>query len=178
MRYILVLIAISFTSNCFAQEESERPWSVGLMIGHHRIFEGVSVDDEEKTLLVPSWSATLARELNERWFIGLHVDLIVEPYTVQTNASGGGSAEDESLEREFPLIPALIVGRTLWTHHAIIAGAGVELEGNEQFGVLRLGYEFGYPMTDRFEFLASLDYDHRIDGYNSMSLLVGIAYFL
>lgn len=178
MRLILVLVVFGFSTHCFAQEESERPWSVGLMIGHHRILNGVNINGEVRGLLVPSWSLAVNRKLNEHWFVGLHTDLIVEAYLVKTGSSRNESEEGNIIEREFPLTPALILGRKFAKYHSVLLGFGAEFADSEPFAVARLGYEFAYPIAERFEGLASVDFDHRFDGYNSYSLLIGVTYLL
>lgn len=177
MRNLFIFAFLLAFAHGFAQE-NERPWSASIMIGHHRIINGINIDGNTTGLLVPSWSFGLNRELNEKWFIGVHVDLIVQPYIVETGSNKNEPDEVNTIEREFPVTPAFIVGRRFGEYHSVIFGAGAEIESSESFAVLRLGYELAFPITDRVEALASLDFDYRLEGYNSYSLLAGVGFKL
>jgi len=166
---------ILFSLNAYSQEkESElheefNHHSVSILISHTIITEGIK-DGKRSTISVPSWALNYNYRFNEKWSIGWHNDIIIEDFVIEKNSG------NEIIERSVP-VAALIVGTYKFTKSfGIEIGGGMEFEKNENFGVARIGAEYGIEIPSKnLEVLFAIDYDILFDAYNSFNFGIGIA---
>ena len=144
--------------------------AIGIFLSHTFISQGVQ-DNDRDWLVAPSWSLIYNYNISERWAIGLHNDLIIEEFVVEDRR---GNVAD--LERSFPFSTAIIGTYRLSEHWAFAAGGGAEWERNENFGMVRVGAEYGIHIPGiKMEVLFGLNYDILIDAYDSFNIGIGIA---
>ncbi len=169
---LIFAIALLFCLNSFGQEEESKEFkhhSISVLLSHSIIFEGVE-NGEKTAVSLPSWALNYNYNFNEKWAIGLHNDIIIEDFVIEK------TKDDEIIERSTP-IASLIVGTYKITEGlGIEIGAGMEFEKDENFGLARIGAEYGIEIPKfNMEVLLGFDYDIIFDAYNSINLGIGIA---
>ncbi len=140
---------------------------VALILGHTHVPSGFS-NGEKKMLVVPSWGFDYNYLLNEKWAIGLHSDFFTESYTVIDFAG------KEEFVRERPITSAIVGSYNPHEKWSFIAGAGYEFAKEENLSIIRLGIERGWELPKKWEFIATLQYDLRLEVFNSWMLGLGI----
>ncbi len=146
--------------------------SLSLLLSHINVREGVS-DGSPRWLGLPSWGLDYNFIFHPHWAIGLHTDVTVERFLVKKHLHSG---EEETIERSFPVAPAIVATWRPHHHWAMLLGPGMELAPEENFGLMRLGVEFSTPLANHnWEFLATAQYDFRFDAYDTFMLGFGIA---
>ena len=114
-----------------------------------------------------------ARNGQTQWIIGLHTDMIIENFEINSGRSSGGDLN--TIERSRP-ISVVGVGVYEPIHRlGIIAGGGFEYAPEETFGLVRIGVEPSIEINHRWAIIFSVLYDIKIDAYNSFSLGFGVA---
>lgn len=164
---ITFLLAFFISNNLSAQEELKN--SISLSIGHTWVQSGIQ-NGEPTSLVLPSWAFDYNRDISEHWLISFQNEIIVESFQYTPY-----EANTVTADRAFPLSTTLNVGYRVWDYLLIFAGGGAELAEEGNFAVIRFGGEFNYEITSRWELVSACSYDLKIDGYNSLSLGLGIA---
>jgi hypothetical protein len=145
---------------------------LSFLISHSYISQG-KIDGTREWLAAPSFGINYNFKLNEKWSIGLHNDIIIESFVVEDT-----SKDEDLLEREYP-ISNLIVGTYKITESwGIAVGGGIEWERNENFGVIRIGTDYGLELNEKgLEVVFAINYDALIDAYDSINFGIGINKF-
>ena len=167
---ILFITFLSYSQENEANEHEElNHHSISFLISHTIITEGIE-GDEKSLISVPSWALNYNYSFNEKWAIGLHNDVIIEDFVIEKNK------DEEIIERSTP-IASIIVGTYKITEgFGIELGVGMEFEKSENFGVARIGAEYGIEIPNKkLEVLFAIDYDILFNAYNSFNLGIGIA---
>lgn len=156
-----------------AEEHQTFKHSIALMIGHAHISQGKDFAGERKFLGVPSIALDYNYSINEKWAIGWHNDIIIESFIVERHLSGG---TEEELERDHPIASLVMLGYKVLPFMYVNGGAGGEFASEENFVMIRLGFEGGWHLHDpSWEFVAGINYDIKLDAYDTWNLTVGIA---
>lgn len=171
--YILVFF-ISF--GVFSQEniETEKDeefhhHSIALFLNHTRINEGFS-DGKKNAFSVPSWALNYNYAFNEKWEIGLHNDIIIENFQVESTSGG------EIIERKKPITSVIVGIYKITKAFGVEFGGGMEFDKDKNFGLARIGVEYGIEIPKpKLEVLFVMDYDIIFDAYNSFTVGIGIA---
>lgn len=166
------LIAVLFLmNNAFAQEQENEIFkphhSLGFVVGHTHISEG-SKDGDKKWLTFPSFALDYNYVFSPNWSIGLHNDLIIESFKVETS-------DGEILERSSPFASAIVGGYKPGKHFTFQAGLGGEFAKEENFALTRLGVEYGLEIRNGWEFIANVVYDIKWNAYDSWAIGAGIS---
>jgi hypothetical protein len=169
--------------NSEIHEEHFHKHAVSLIMSHTHIASGIK-DGASKWLIVPSIGINYNYNINEKWAIGLHNDLIIEEFEVEDPNSGNHDHEAfykgyeepiAKIERHNPISSAIMVSYKPIEHLALMAGGGMEFSSGENFGVIRFGLEAPFHIPHNWEVLGSFAYDININAYNSFTLGIGIA---
>ncbi len=164
-------------------EEHLHKHAVSLIMSHTHIASGLK-NGEPKWLIVPSIGLNYNYNINEKWSVGLHNDIIIEEFEVEDPSSGGHEHEalykssEESIakiERSKPISAAIMVSYKPMEHLALMAGGGMEFSKHDDFAVIRLGVETPFHIPNNWEIIGSLTYDMNINAYNAFTLGIGIA---
>jgi len=178
MKLILVysFIGMFCHNQCFAQEngtgedKTEKRNSIALIISHTNITRGVDSNDNEKWLAVPSWGIDYNYELNEKWAVGLHTDIILEEFVVEDYSS-----DIKEIERSYPFAAALMASFKPGNHISFQLGPGIEFAKEENLFLIRATIEYSYRFHEDWELLINITDDFKIDVYNSWAIGLGIA---
>jgi len=167
-----------FNSNCTAQEKEEsevfRPHhQIGISINHVHVFEGKDDEGNREVLSLPAWGVDYTYHLSKKWAIGLHTDFIIEKFKVEKNLESGD--DKETVERSYPIAPALVGIYKLNDHWSFLLGMGGEFAKEENYLLTRAGAEYGYEMPKGWEVFGTFSYDFKWNAYDSWGIGLGIA---
>lgn len=147
--------------------ENELHHRFSFAIAHSYIPAANEANGEKTIFITPTLGLNYELWFNEKWAVGLHNDFIMQSFNIE-NADN-----KPAIKREFPVLTALVGIFKPCKHVAIFAGPGKEFEKNENFSVVKTGVEYGVELPKNFEVGFGLEYDTKINGYNSW--LVGIS---
>lgn len=170
-RFFLIFPAFMLVNNINAQEKSIEKFKhnqVGLLLSHTSLRQG-NEDSDNDVLFLPSFTLFYNYHFNEKWQIGLHTDFVNEQFVAKS------SMDDENvIQREKPIAPAVMVGYKPNRHFTFMTGAGLDFDSEETLGLLRFDIEYGAEISNDWEFLATVGYDIRFNAYGSFQIGVGV----
>ncbi|MCK5815702.1 MAG: hypothetical protein KAH07_07145 [Flavobacteriaceae bacterium] len=151
-----------------SKEHSEKKQSIAVLICHTLIAETIE-GEGKKRISVPSWGIDYNYEINERWAVGLHNDIILETFIVEHN-------DGTELERISPIATAVVGMFKPIKNFSLLLGAGGEFSKEEHLFLIKAGVEYGHRiLQDNWEVVASLTNDLKINAYSSWNIGFGIA---
>ncbi len=169
----LLFVFIYIPNISKAQENTnseEKHHSIQFLLAHTQIQKALNENGEKTWISVPSFELNYNYEINDKWAIGLHTDIVIEDFTVETF-----SEENNMVERSSPIAPAIVGSYKFCNNFSALLGLGGEFSKEENFALLRLGIEYGYPFHENWELVSNITNDIKFSAYNSFSLGIGIA---
>lgn len=168
----MLLLSITFVSaqekaDAPEEEYAEKKHSIALIMSHTQIAEGIG-NGEKKWISLPSWGIDYNYEINERWAIGLHNDIVVENFAVK-------HFDGTEIERSMPFASAVVGMFKPIKNFSLVLGAGGEFSKEENLFLVKAGIEYAYRFHNNWELIANLTNDFKINTYNSWSIGFGIA---
>jgi hypothetical protein len=169
---ILFIIAVFACVNCLAQEsekpeesiEKEERHVVSATFGYTYIGEGAELGASEANgVFVPTFGLDYFHVIDRKWELGIMVDLELDHYLIV----------EKELERENAFIATLMAVHKLRRTWYLFAGAGIEIEGNKNLAVLRLGMERPLRLRNNWFLGPAIFFDIK-EGYDTWSLSIGI----
>ncbi|NRA93826.1 MAG: hypothetical protein HRU26_14325 [Psychroserpens sp.] len=146
--------------------------SLSFAISHAYISQGKK-DGDREWLAAPALALNYNFKINDKWSVGLHNDIIIESFVVEDPNNS-----EELLEREYPICNLLVGTYKLTESWAVAVGTGIEWERNENFGVLRIGTEYGLELNkEGLEVAFGINYDALFNAYDSFNFGIGITKF-
>lgn len=172
----LICCFAGFSTSVLAQTQEHTPTrhQVQLILSHTQLHTAVDTEGNRKIKSLPSWGINYNYQVAPRWKVGLHSDLIVEDFQVESY----NRSETEVLDRDYPLAVAAVVSRQLGKHFQAMLGAGGEFASGENFFLFRAGLEYGYHFHENWELMANVTNDFKINAYNSWAIGIGVTRFL
>lgn len=177
MKLLIACIAtlFFFGSDIFAQEIEHTQFyphhSLGLMISHTQISQGIQSDGDKKWLSLPSWAINYNYKFSPKWAVGLHSDIIVEDFAVEEHLKSSGN---KTLERSYPIACAVMASYKPGKYFSFMAGAGGEFAHTGDLFLVRVGVEYGYHLSKDYEINANITNDLKINAYNSWAIGLGV----
>lgn len=174
---LLLLLMISWTSG-FAQATLEevgsfRPhFSAGIAISHAWLIQGQNGEGGVGIKTLPSWGMDINYMFHPKWAIGLHTDIITEKFFIEK--SSGQNEGEQTVERSYPIAPALMGIFKATQHWSFLAGVGGEFAKEENFFLTRAGVEYCVEMKNNWEVVAAFNYDLKWDGYDDWVFGMGV----
>ena len=181
MKYLLasVIFLLAFCSASLAQHGEE------VAMDQHDEHDGVThkltlvmansflkndfEDNPNRILVVPTYGLNYDFLFHPRWGVGFHSDIVLQQYKVETHDGHG------ELIRENPVALCAVGLFKPIPSMTLIAGYGVEIETHENIQILRLGVEYGFHLPGDWELAFSLEFDRKINTYNSWVFGVGFS---
>jgi hypothetical protein len=167
--FTFVLIIISSTS--YAQELKSKEFrnKLNLAIGHAHPTQWVDANTGEKQKkILPAWALDYDYFISEKWLIGFHTDIVVESFEIE-------NFENKIIKRNYPLTGTLVLSRKITEELGVQLGTGLEYADKESYGLLRLGFDYGWKIRDDFELSALFNYDYKIEGYQTFMIGLGVS---
>lgn len=175
--FLTALLCLIIPNKTAAQENEEKTFhphhQIGISINHVHVFEGRDDEGNRETLTLPAWGIDYTYQFHKKWALGLHTDFIVEKYKVEKVYA---SEEDkETVERSYPIAPALMGIYKPNEHWSFLLGFGGEFAKEEDFFLTRAGVEYGYELPKGWEIFGTVSYDFKWNAYDSWGIGLGIA---
>lgn len=175
--FLAALLYLIIQNKISAQENEEKKFKphhqIGISINHVHVFEGRDEEGNRETLTLPAWGIDYTFQFHERWAIGLHTDFIMEKYKVEKVYAS--EENKETVERSYPIAPALIGIYKPNEHWSFLLGFGGEFAKEEDFFLTRAGVEYGYELPQGWEVFGTFSYDFKWNAYDSWGIGLGIA---
>lgn len=144
-----------------------------LILGHAHIPAGFDAFDGKKTWLnLGAFALDYDYFFSPVWSAGLHSDIIPTKYEVETGD------RDELLVRTNPVTAVFSINRRITRHLGLQAGFGAEIAKEETFSLIRVGVEYGWEIDESWELAAALNYDHKLEEYDTWFLGLGVSRWL
>ena len=170
--FVISVFLVQFINGQNSVNEKSKH-SISLLISHTQINEGLNENNKKQWLSLPSWGINYNYSLSEKWNLGVHTDIIIEDFKVESLSKKG-----EIIERSYPIASALVTSYKPNKYLSVLLGPGAELAKGHNFFLIRTGVEFGAHINFRWEFIANLINDYKFKAYNSWGIGVGLAYKL
>lgn len=160
------------------QKENHKKHFISASVNHAIIFSAVKDGESKSAISLPSFGLNYTYFFNEKIGLGLHSDIIIEDFLVEsgTNSSEKNVEEPtlEVIERGKPVAVAVIFMYKPLPYLGLMAGAGREFSKHEDFNLIRVGVEAPFNISHHWEVYAGVTYDIAIDAYNSLNYGIGI----
>ena len=126
-------------------------------------------DNTNNILVVPTYGLNYDVLFHHKWGVGVHTDVVLQQYKVETHDG------HEELIRENPVALCAVGLFKPILALTLIAGYGVELEKHENIQIIRFGVEYGIHLPKNWELGFALEFDRKINTYNSWVFAVGFS---
>jgi hypothetical protein len=174
--FLFIFLTIGTSQLLKAQENDHADFHphhmLGIVLSHTQISQGIQANGDRKWLALPSIGINYNYKFSPKWAIGLHNDIVTEDYAVEEHLRSGGG--NKVLERAFPVASAVVASFKPGKHFSYMLGTGGEFAHTGSFFLVRVGIEYGYHITDKWELNANLVNDIKINAYNSFAYGIGI----
>jgi hypothetical protein len=135
---------------------------ITLGLGHTHVSEG-QIDGDTKWLALASWSINYDHWFSEKLAVGLQNDIVLESFIIE-------HGDEELLERSYPVssVPVFLYkpGKNL----VILGGIGAEISQGTTLTMTRLGLEYGFHLSPKWEVGVTALWDGKWNYYNSWGL--------
>jgi len=118
-------------------------------------------ESTNNTLIVPTYGLNYDVLFHHKWGLGLHTDVVLQQFKVEKHDG------HEELIRENPVALCAAGLFKPLPSLTLIAGYGIELEKHENIQLLRLGVEYGFHLPGNWELGFALEFDSKLNTYNS-----------
>ena len=120
------------------------------------------IDESTNDILVaPTFGLNYDYFFHSNWGVGLHTDIVLQQFKVEKH---GGHVE---LSRENPVALCAVGLFNPFPSLGLLAGYGIELEKHENIQLLRFGVEYGFHLPGNWELGFALEFDAKLNAYNS-----------
>ncbi len=171
----VLLFSIWITPNIKAQNHDDDSFhahhSLGILIGHMQVSQGINAGGSRQWLSLPSWSINYNYKYSKKWAIGLHNDIITESFSVEEHLGRSGG---NVLERSYPIASALMASFKPGKHFNYLFGAGGEFAHEANYFLIRIGAEYVQDLSKGMELNACIANDLKVNAYNSWTIGLGI----
>jgi hypothetical protein len=112
-------------------------------------------------LVAPTFGLNYDYLFHPRWGVGLHTDIVLQQFKVEKHH------DQVELTRENPVAVCAVGLFSPLPSLVLLAGYGIELEKHENIQLLRFGVEYGFHLPGNWELGFTLEFDAKMNTYNS-----------
>jgi hypothetical protein len=120
----------------------------------------------KKILVIPTWGFDLDYGIAKKWSLGLQSDIKLQSFTVEENGV--------NLDRTNPIAITAVAHFYPFHHWSIYSGPGYEFEEHKNLLLLKLGTEYSFEISERFEIALNLIYENKEEIYDTWTF--GVAF--
>jgi len=169
---MLAVITVSYSQEEVNKAEKFKPYqSLSGLLSHTFVKNGIK-EGKANWITFPSFAIDYNFTFSPKWRLGLHNDIILEDFIVETTNSEGAKSE---LERSEPIASVLVGGYKPGKHFTFEVGMGYEISKEENLFLTRIGSEYALELSKGWELIANLVYDVKWDAYDSFAFGIGVS---
>jgi hypothetical protein len=128
------------------------------------------VDESTNNILVvPTFGLNYDFFFHQKWGVGFHSDIVLQQFKVESHDG------HEELIRENPVAICAVGLFKPLPSLTLIAGYGIEIEKHENIQLFRFGVEYGFHLPGNWELGFALEFDRKINTYNSWMFGAGFS---
>lgn len=174
MKWIWFLLVIAFgtlqaqdNSSEGEQQEAFKHNRLAIVISQTHVPKGFQSSTGNKAIIVPSWGFNYEYWFNHKFAIGLHSDMEVSTYIIEDE-------NGQEIERNRPIIVALVGIYNPWKGLEVLGGFGREFEESHKFWVYRVGVEYEIEIGDSWDIAPGVVFDIKENLYDSWTIGLGV----
>ncbi|OYU96387.1 MAG: hypothetical protein CFE21_08295 [Bacteroidetes bacterium B1(2017)] len=165
---VSILIGLSIlvqTNTLLAQDqENKHPLRGAIMMANSHVPNQTSTG--KQNMVIPTWGFDLDYGINKKWSLGLQSDIKLQSFSVEEKGV--------QLERSNPLALAFVAHYYPIEHWSFYTGPGYEFEQHKNLKMWKLGTEYSFEITEKFEIALNLIYENKEEIYDTWTF--GIAF--
>ncbi len=116
--------------------------------------------------VIPTWGFDADYFFHPRWSVALQSDLKLQSFEIEEG--------DALLTRSFPLAFTTLIHYHALHHWSFYTGPGYEFEKSKNLFLFKVGTEYSFEITEKFEIALNLIYENRQEVYDGWTF--GIAF--
>jgi hypothetical protein len=176
MKKIYTFLMLTIITASFAQEDNNsekfKPYhTLSGLLSHTVVKDGIK-NGKADWINFPSFAIDYNFVFSPKWRVGLHNDVILEDFFIETTDTDGAKKE---IERSEPIASVLVGGYKPGKHFTFEAGLGYEFSKAENFFLTRIGSEYSLELPKEWELIVNLVYDMKWNAYDSFTFGIGIS---
>ena len=164
----ILLLLSSVSQNGYAQEDTKPLFTPkvrgAVMMANTHIPKGF--EGTFSGITVPTWGFDVDYFFHPHWSVALQGDIKLASFDVEE--------ENIILVRSYPACLVPVIHFHALRHWSFYTGIGIELESHENLYLLRLGSEYSFEITEKFEIALNLMYENKQEVYDTWTF--GIAF--
>jgi hypothetical protein len=171
--FLAISLALLTQLSAQAQEASpservKSPWRVVLMMANSRIPS--ATEGGQEVTVIPTWGVDLDYRFSPRWSVALQTDIKMQSFEIEHN--------QVEIQRNTPVTLALVPHYYANKHWSFMVGPGYELEKTENIFLVKVGAEYGFELTERFELGITAIYENRWEVYDGLTFGASFIFLL
>jgi hypothetical protein len=162
----MLMISLFQTSIAQEEEQSEHQKKIrgAIMMANSHVPN--STNGDKQIVVIPTWGFDVDYFFHRRWSVALQGDIKLQSFEIEH--------EGVALEKSFPVAFAGVIHYHALRHWSFYAGPGYEFEKTENLTFVRLGTEYSFEITEKFEIALNLAYENKQEVYDAWTF--GIAF--
>jgi hypothetical protein len=164
--FLMVLVPYSLAQHAEASHNDQEAEHVGhrhrvTLVMANSFLKNHADETTNSILIVPTFGLNYDFFFHKKWGVGLHSDIVLQQFKVEVHDG------HETIIRENPVAVCAVGLFKPLPSLTLIAGYGIEIEKHENIQLLRFGVEYGFHLPGNWELGFALEYDRKINTYNS-----------
>lgn len=139
-------------------------WRGAIMMGNSHVPR--AFDGEKNILVIPTWGFDVDYYFHPRWSVAFQSDIKLQSFEVKD--------EGTLLERSFPFSTVLAAHYHFKRHWSVFTGPGYEFEKSENLFLWRVGTEYSFEITEKFEIALNFIFEDKQGVYDTW--MFGVAF--
>jgi hypothetical protein len=131
------------------------------------LFAPQAFEGDKKVAIIPTWGFDIDYRFNPKWAVYAQADLKMQSFEVEDK-------QDVILSRNYPISVAALAHFRPIPHWSVFVGPGREFESSKSLWIFKIGTEYAFEFSERFELGVLLMYENREELYDGWSL--GVSY--
>jgi len=170
-QFCALLLFCSVLSIAQTEEQKSRfPELRGaLIMGNSHIPQ--ATEGGKSVVVIPTWGIDLDYVFNQKWAVGFQTDIKLQSFVVEDK-------NNIELARNYPASFTIVGLFRPLPHLAVFTGPGIEYEESKSLWIFKLGAEYIYEFSEKFELGVGLIYENREELYDGITLGVSFNFLL
>jgi hypothetical protein len=166
---LLSILILSFSATIIAQEstlkeEHKQKIRGAIMMANSHVPN--AIENEKSIIVIPTWGFDVDYFYHPRWSVAVQGDIKIQSFEIEDNHT--------TLKRTNPLTFAGVLHYHALRHWSFYGGPGYEFESHKNLYLFKVGTEYSFEISDKFEIALNLIYENKENVYDAWTF--GIAF--